>query len=98
MSEQEEGFRPLRSRTRINAGSDDPVIGRATLDNSREIDRANFSHTRHNALGQRRLVIRIEFVHIEPLRFPIFVQTKAETESRLLFQPTDMGFYFLDRR
>ena len=40
-------------------------------------------------------MLRVHFVNVEAVRFPVLVQTKAKIETRLLFQPTDVSAHFV---
>src|ERR1017187_3713966 len=37
------------------------------------------------------MVVGIQFIHVESVRFPILMQTQAEIEARLALQPGDVG-------
>src|SRR6266496_869776 len=51
------------------------------------VDRTNLRHRFDHFRAQRRFLIGIDFVNVETVGFPVFVQAKRKVETWLLLQP-----------
>ena len=80
-------FSPLRSRMRVEVGSNDSIFRRAVFNNFRGINRTNFCNFRDDSFGKRWTIFRVQLVNVKTVRLPIFVQAQAEIKLRLAFQP-----------
>src|SRR5436190_13232198 len=91
MREQKKRLGPLRTRTRISAGTNEAVLCWAPFDNFRIINRADLADPLKHRLRERGTIVGIEFVKVKAVRLPIFVQTEAQIKIGLSFQPGDMS-------
>ena len=82
-----ESLGPLRTFRRVNVGPDDATLRRTIFDHRRKVDGTNLRYGLHHLLAQRRLVIGVDFVNVESVRFPIFMQAERQIEVRLLVEP-----------
>ena len=86
-----EGFGPQGTRERIDVGMNESAVGGAVFDDGREIDGADGGDLLDGFSRLRGTPVGIQFVEVEAVRFPVFVQTQREVEIRLALEPGDVG-------
>ena len=95
MGDEIKGFGPLRTRVWVDARADDAVFGGAVFDQFVRIDGAYSGDGFDHGFGEGRAAVRILFVKIKAVGFPVFVQQEAQIEIRLAVEPGDVGFDFV---
>ena len=87
-------FGPILSERRIAFGANDTrVIDRSTVDDLIRFDGHDLLRAVANLAGEGRESLGVEFVEVEPFRFPVFVQAEGKIEAWLLLQPIHVKFY-----
>ena len=83
-------LRPVGPFLRHNVRAHDAVFRRTAFDDPGQIHRTDFLDGFDDFFRQRWLVVRVLFVKIKAVRFPVFVQAEIQVKARLAFQPGDV--------
>ena len=90
MADEINGFRPVGSLGGIYFWVDDAALRRAAFDVFGKINRANFLDGFNHLARGRRPAVRILFVEIKAVGFPVLVQAEIKIKRRLPLQPRDV--------
>ena len=81
----------MRPHSRVEAGANNAFDRLAAFNDFRKVDRAILRGSGDHLFSQGRLAVRVQFINVEAVCFPIFMKAKTEVELRLIVEPGDMG-------
>ena len=84
------GFRPIGPFLGRNLGPDDAALRGSVLDRCGPIHRTDRRDGGDHFFRQRAPLIRIGFIQIKAVGFPVFMQTQVQIKGWLTFQPSDV--------